>query len=232
MPEPLTLNYAAPDADGLPVFVPEAEAIIDRGGGPSAIRKLFRIRLDATRYFAKSMSRRYDLIHAGADCCVCGRPATRFAIVEWNAKAQPHPFQFEITADANVVPFQTRHVLCEPCMSRWTRKADRYRGPVRWLGVLQWPIVGAMILMGIVSATATSIIRWHLLFGGLIVLMVARHLLFHLFNILFVRTTPVIIRRIRRRGMWQIGLTSHGTYVPGDASNPTLAVEAATAAID
>jgi hypothetical protein len=120
------LNYASSDADGLPTCVPEAEEMIDRGSSPKQIRHLFRKTEEAVRYFAKSMSRRYDVAHLEKSCVNCAAQNPRFvAQVIWLATAKFRPFEFRMRGKAFTLA-KTFHPLCYPCAKDYHHRMYRF----------------------------------------------------------------------------------------------------------
>jgi len=148
------LSYATPDADGLPEFVPEAEALIDAGKRPKALRKLFKKTRDAVRYFAKSMTRRFDQSHLTKTCVSCGAPDPTMVVqLQWTARAPLKNLEIGISDNAAAFPFTTMHSICPTCMHDWTRRLFRYNWLRRAFGYSLFGCLAAWFLVSRLDRT-------------------------------------------------------------------------------
>jgi hypothetical protein len=171
------IDYEIPNADTLPQSVPEADAILEAGGGPNETQHLFVKRHHAAGYFARWMSRRHTIETAGRVCCVCGAAADRAAVVGWTTRVIPHRFGFETRSTVVTYPFRTVHSLCTPCMMRWERRVKTARRWIRWtnraggfIGMLLIGCVALAFVRGLFlwAATAFWLLIIAVLFSGML----------------------------------------------------------------
>ncbi len=137
LPVQPVLEYATRDADRLPDVVPEADALIEQGASPGAIRRHFGDADQAVRYFGKAMSRRFAPDTLGDACDGCGGDGRHFAVeLRWVAAESTRLFESFVRALATA-SFSTVHPMCESCGNRWATRAPRLERALVWLGRLQ-----------------------------------------------------------------------------------------------
>jgi hypothetical protein len=123
--------------------------VIDQGGGPTDLKRFFRKRALASRYFAKSMKRRHGLAAAGDACVNCGEMALMIAEVDWKATAKPRSFVLTLSSETGIA-YKTVHPVCFGCADKWGRACRRIGLALRFVGWANWGwivvLFGPMVL--------------------------------------------------------------------------------------
>ncbi|CAN5528840.1 hypothetical protein BH10PLA1_BH10PLA1_04450 [soil metagenome] len=133
------LDYATYDADGLPPWVAEAEALIDVRAKPKKLRKFFRNADQAARYFAKSMRRRFAIDRLGDHCVACDAPYCRTAAgVEWIVRMPLKWSEFRLSRKLVEQTFVAYHPMCADCFTPWRKTHARIRLAARVFHNLRW----------------------------------------------------------------------------------------------
>jgi hypothetical protein len=148
-PPPAVLDYATYDADGLPPFVAEAEALIEARAKPKKIRKFFRSSNHAVRYFAKSMRRRYPLQGRSLNCQMCGVPSMYVTAAGWRVEMPLKATELRLPQSSESETFNTFHTLCPRCYAVWAKRPR-----------LKSRIAGIMALISTLAAIAMFTWRW------------------------------------------------------------------------
>ena len=198
-PEPL--SYAALDADGAPEFDAQAEALIDQGESPAALKHLFKYKRIAEAYFAKSMRRHYGIDKVGHHCSQCDQPALFVATFDWRASAAPHLFGVQmIFSGRKGIPFKTFHSFCDPCFRSWIETQAWPRKILSLLHYTSWTFiiayVGSILLRLVLGFPINRHLGSYLLGGYLVNQSIA-----YLVTAAFRRGFPPEIARIRRKGV-------------------------------
>ena len=207
------LDYATKDADGLPAWHADAEAVIDQRRRPRAIRRFFRTADEAVRYFAKSMRRRFGPDALGARCASCDVEPAPFALqVAWSATCPPRFLEFRVSEKQIAASFETLHALCEPCLVDWGKRLTGYSFSRRWLsrgiGVLTVLFIG-LLLLGWVPAFRAHVPRWWndlsvwVYISSLILLSVAAKSV----DLLWRMRHPRVLRRLMPRDVNVLGVS-------------------------
>lgn len=210
MSQPLQIDYATPDADGLPAYHPEAEAVIDFGGGPTKLKRFFHNRNLASRYFAKSMSRRHGIDTIGPNCVRCLEPAEFVAAVQWKAKAQPPLLVPVLRAEEGVI-YPTVHPLCAACLTPWAKTCRRLWWVLRGIGWLQWLWVPVLISTVIPAWRVIQVRQLQWVWPTWLVLWLTLMVAKRIVTLWYVRCTPGAIRGLRRRHVECLGLHDFST---------------------
>lgn len=155
------LDYATPDADGVPDFVPEAEAAIERGESVKAISSMLPDPTQTQRYLEKSFARRFGLDAAGRECAACGAVTDFIATVFWTYLLQIKRRSFTLSDKREDVTVISYHAICATCADRW-RQRTRVAQLCRRIG--SGTIVATTLCFGVVQ-----LVRWwfNLRGGGL-----------------------------------------------------------------
>ncbi len=192
------LSYATPEADGLPEWHPEAEALIDQRAPLRRLRGCFVKSEDAVRYFAKSMEQRYSPQNAGTTCIACGGPAREWWVVcIWTATGHYRTLTFHLGSEPTA-QFRTCHAICDACRRRWLTRPwlNGFLRVCRWSG---WLAVAAFAVI-ILSDFLPQNLNMPLILGSL-GLIAASYLLQFAGRIIFGFLKPRAMRKLvpRRR---------------------------------
>ena len=159
-PRAVTLDYATLDADGLPMWEPAAEALLDAGRGPKALRRVFRKREDAARYFAKSMRRRHGPAEAEPVCVLCGQEQREYVCeAQWLVVLKPSFFEFTVSSELNPAQATTWHAACPGCYAQWQagpRIANRWPGLLAVVGSAVIALTFLSLLITLARATRSG----------------------------------------------------------------------------
>ena len=206
------LAYATKDADGLPEWVAEAEALIERRCRPRAIRKSFRNADQAVKYFAKSMRRRFGPDSLGPRCAACGRePASRALQVAWLASCPPRFLEFRVSEKEINAKCETLHALCESCLSDWGRRLTSYSIPRRWLargmGIITVVFIGLLLLSAVPALSAYVPRRLNdMAVGSYIASLILLSAANKLMDLLWRLRHPRVLRRLMPRDVKILGV--------------------------
>ncbi|CAN5528892.1 hypothetical protein BH10PLA1_BH10PLA1_04460 [soil metagenome] len=147
------LDYATYDADGLPPWVAEAEALIDARARPRAIRKCFNKSDLALKYFAKSMRRRFGIAQLGGACVGCRLDnCSTAARLKWHIQMPLEAMRLRMSAQPQQAEFLTYHTLCSTCAMHWDRSLRRMRITSFAITLLRIAAIAAIFFGGTVLA--------------------------------------------------------------------------------
>ena len=142
-PPPEVLDYATLDADGLPPFVAEAEALIDAKEKPGKLRRYFVSSALALKYFVKSMQRRHAFASLKGRCECCGAsPCPTYVSADWWATIALKSHEWLKFRSPPAARFRTSYVLCEACHIEWVRLKRRQR-------TVEWSVVSAFVILAL-----------------------------------------------------------------------------------
>lgn len=169
-PQPApVLDYATPStlgADNVPLFDPAAEAAIDAGRSPIALRRIFRDHGIAARYFARSMAGRFPPEGPLATCCRCDQPASHRQAWDWTdvCRISQWRFTWGLTAARTVVAigFTTHHDFCDSCGHHMDTCRDRHQRHVVIYQAMAIPLWVAIVLLAIVLSNSRNDVTWPL----------------------------------------------------------------------
>ena len=137
-PATLILDYATPAADGVPEWLPDVDAAIDR----SETLKRLAARIDRTdvaaQYLERAIARRFAADVADGRCANCDAPASLLAVVGWSFRIKGRSFAVRPRNDEASGIALTHHAVCDACGQRWsTRVAPiaRVRRVANWTGI-------------------------------------------------------------------------------------------------
>lgn len=199
------LGYAAPDADGLPEFVPEAEQLIDAGRGPQSLRRLLGGTEHAVDYYCKSLRRRYSE-SALRSACDCGREEALFAIqLSWVIRSSFSTREFQLLSNEAYSTCTTLHAVGPACLADWQHCIGRIAGIGRAV-LASWLLMFILLVLGH-TLERLSGSRTNYLGVAWLVCLVLAAIARPVFRWFVVRNYPPEVKQMMRKGVTLQGIS-------------------------
>lgn len=209
----VVLGYATPDADGLPEFVPPAEALISSGKGPKSLRGLFGKTELAVDYYCKSLKRRYDETTLSLSCACGNEQATHVIQLSWFVSAPLRTGEFQLSSNEAYSTCTTLHAVGAACLRDWEHRIGRFSRLARLASIWSLGLIILLIIGHTLERLSGS--RTHYLGIAWVAALVGMLFIKPIFRRIVVRGFPVEVKSIARKGVALQGISCVFTRIDG-----------------